>query len=211
MTDNTFDFSGGAAALDLANTVGGTRAKPTEHLGSYAALLDWARQGGLLEPADAARLARAARARPADAERALQRVIQLRESIFRVFAAAADDREPDRADVERLTGAYARIVAKARPLAGQGRWEWPPTDDLERPVWPAAVSAVELLLSDRLQVLRACASDTCDWLFIDRSRNRSRRWCDMKDCGNREKSRRHYARARADVVSPPTSRGRSQA
>lgn len=76
-------------------------------------------------------------------------------------------------------------------------WGW---DDaapaLDRPLWPVARSLAELLTSDELPRVRECAADNCAWLFIDTSKNRSRRWCDMAVCGNRAKARRHYARAR---------------
>jgi predicted RNA-binding Zn ribbon-like protein len=68
--------------------------------------------------------------------------------------------------------------------------------DLDRVLWPAVVSAAELLTSDDLGRVRECASERCAWLFLDRSKNQSRRWCDMTVCGNRSKARRHYSRLR---------------
>ena len=67
---------------------------------------------------------------------------------------------------------------------------------LERPLWPVLWAAAELLTSADRDRVRACASDPCRWLFLDLSRNRSRRWCSMEDCGNRAKARRHYARSK---------------
>lgn len=61
-------------------------------------------------------------------------------------------------------------------------------------LWPVARSAAELLTSPDAQRVRECALRSCSWLFVDRSRNRRRRWCDMKTCGNRAKARRHYRR-----------------
>ncbi|HEV2391667.1 MAG TPA: CGNR zinc finger domain-containing protein [Verrucomicrobiae bacterium] len=43
--------------------------------------------------------------------------------------------------------------------------------------------------------MRLCQGDTCGWLFVDSSKNHSRRWCDMRDCGNRAKARRHRAKS----------------
>jgi len=71
---------------------------------------------------------------------------------------------------------------------------WPAPSDLRAPLWPVVKSAVDLLVSGEAR-LRACASDTCGWLFIDESKNRSRRWCSMRDCGNRAKVRRFRAKA----------------
>jgi predicted RNA-binding Zn ribbon-like protein len=78
--------------------------------------------------------------------------------------------------------------------AGFG-WAWGgPAQALDRPLWPIARSAAELLTSDDLGCIRECASETCSWLFMDCSRNQRRRWCDMSTCGNRAKARRHYRR-----------------
>jgi predicted RNA-binding Zn ribbon-like protein len=77
------------------------------------------------------------------------------------------------------------------------RWSWAgDCSCLERPVWQIAHSAADLLASGQLDRVRRCGSDTCEWLFLDGSRNRSRRWCDMSTCGNREKARKHYRRAK---------------
>jgi predicted RNA-binding Zn ribbon-like protein len=70
---------------------------------------------------------------------------------------------------------------------------------LELPLWILARSAADLLTSEQHAYVRQCASEECTWLFIDRSKNHSRRWCDMGDCGNREKARRLRARKRAEA------------
>lgn len=83
--------------------------------------------------------------------------------------------------------------------AGRFAWSWADEPlDLEMPLWPIARSAAELLTSPAaLPTLRLCASERCAWLFLDTSRNGSRRWCSMRTCGNRAKARRHHARVRA--------------
>lgn len=86
---------------------------------------------------------------------------------------------------------HARLVEQG----GGFVWGWDENPSLERPLWPIARSAAELLAHpDALAQLRECASDTCEWLFLDRSRNHTRRWCDMNDCGARTKVRRFRAR-----------------
>jgi predicted RNA-binding Zn ribbon-like protein len=68
---------------------------------------------------------------------------------------------------------------------------------LDDALWAVARSAADLLISETtLAHLRECAAETCGWLFLDRSKNGSRRWCDMKVCGNRAKVRRFRRRAR---------------
>ena len=80
------------------------------------------------------------------------------------------------------------------------RFTWEPATEgatsLDWPLWPVVWSAVELLTADALRRVLECANDPCGWLFVDLSRNRSRRWCDMRDCANKVKARRHHARTK---------------
>ena len=77
---------------------------------------------------------------------------------------------------------------------------WPGfAEELESLIWPVAKSAADLLTSERLERVRECAGGTCGWLFIDASKNHSRRWCDMRDCGNAAKAKRHYHKKRVSA------------
>ena len=132
---------------------------------------------------------------------AFRKSILLREALYRVFSAiaAAKPARPD--DVERISD-FALEALNHRQLTrtnGNYRWEWQSNgrDPLERLLWPIAESAAELLTSEDRAAIRECGAPDCEWLFLDHSRNRSRRWCDMKSCGNRQKARRHYQRAHA--------------
>jgi len=199
--EHVFDLSGGAPCLDFANTVGGRgRETPVERLRGYADLVAWSRQAGLVDRRRAAALARLAAERPREAARALAAAVELREALFRVFASVATDRRPPAPDLEALNRWLPRALRRLRlARAGEGfAWRWVDDPDaLEAPLWPVARSAAELLTGPDLAALRECADDRCRWLFLDRTRNHSRRWCDMKSCGNRAKVRRHYRRRRA--------------
>jgi predicted RNA-binding Zn ribbon-like protein len=84
------------------------------------------------------------------------------------------------------------------PRAGGFEWKWAGDEDaLDRMVWPVARSAADVLVSDEGSRVRRCAGESCHWFFLDSGRNRSRRWCDMRDCGNRAKARRLNARKKA--------------
>ena len=123
----------------------------------------------------------------------------LREALFRVFSTVAAREPVDAADLELLNDVLQRAAAGAR-LTGSGpgfAWSWSDDGGLERPLWLVARSAAELLTSDELERLRKCAGRFCGWLFLDASKNRSRRWCSMESCGSRAKMRRLYARRRA--------------
>lgn len=182
--------------LDFANTLSWrTSEKPEEKLGSCAALLDWGRKAGIVS----AREARAMLKAREPSKDLLQRAIRLRESIYRIFAAQAAGRRARPSDLAILNETVRealgnlRLVAELEGFASR----WPADSDVDsRILWAVARSAAELLTSANLGAVRVCAGAGCGWLFLDLSRNRSRRWCAMSDCGNREKARRHYQRLR---------------
>jgi predicted RNA-binding Zn ribbon-like protein len=196
--------NGGRLCLDYINTVE-PRTGPVarDWLTGYPDLVEWARHGGILGGAEAAALLRAAAARPAKARAAFQAAIALRETLFRLFAAIAAGTGPADADLDVLRGAAATAMEHGRlvPRAGGFDWSWDGVEidgRLDRPWWPVAVSAVDLLTRGPLDRIKQCPGDDgCSWLFVDATKNRSRRWCSMKDCGNDTKSRRQTDRRRA--------------
>jgi len=194
--EREFDQSGGALSLDFANTLGGSRERPREYLGSFADVVAFARQAGVLSARSAAEQQRRARSHPESAAAALRRAVQLREALFRAFRSVAAGRSAMPDDLTLITHAAAEAFAHATATASDGAYRWVADEgSFDAVRWAAARDALELLGSpERLARVRECASETCDWVFVDASKNRSRRWCDMRSCGNRAKARRHYAR-----------------
>jgi predicted RNA-binding Zn ribbon-like protein len=202
-SETEFDLSGGILCLDFANTVSRRNVPGQTHdnLPAYNDLVSFARQAGVISPKLARELLDLSATRPTDAACALESAITLREAIYRVFAAAANTRAPKPADIE-LIERFATEAMTHRQINledGVYQWQWKREKDelLQYVLWPIAQSAAELLTSDRMSKVRECEAQSCAWLFLDESRNHSRRWCDMKVCGNREKARRHYAREKA--------------
>lgn len=197
-SERVFDLSGGRLCLDFANTKSNRYGEhPEDLLVSYEDLVAWSRQTGIVGDDEAARLRAEAERRPIDAAAALAQATTLREAIFRVFEAVTGGRPASAEDLAALNAALAGVLAQSRLVPGDSgyRWAWAGEESaLERLIWPVAWSATDLLTSPELSQARECASPTCEWLFMDTSRNRSRRWCDMKTCGNRAKARRHYQR-----------------
>ncbi len=196
-----FDLTGGLLCLDFANTVDDRPEFHTQELlNSYNDLVSWSEQAHVLTEQEAQRLLEKAARRPSEASRVLKRAVAIREAIFRIFKAVAEDASPEDEDLVSLSAAvadaqnHAQIVLKANGFI----WNWAGNaGDLDRMLWPVVLSAADFLTSDELDTVRVCASDSCNWLFLDTSKNHSRRWCNMKSCGNREKARRFYSRKKS--------------
>src|SRR2546429_2074792 len=194
--DHGVEFVGGALALDFTNTVGGTHTEPThDHIRGFDDLVRFLLLARNVSEADARRLITRAQRQPAEARKVVERAVALREAIWRVFSAVANDETPTTEDVALLRKEALRAASRAELAVarGRGEWIWRVGEALEYPVGALARSAVELLTTaEELGRLRECASETCQWLFLDRSKSRTRRWCDMRDCGNRAKARRVF-------------------
>jgi predicted RNA-binding Zn ribbon-like protein len=142
---------------------------------------------------------RAAR-RTREAATVFTRALELREAVYRIFAALAVGRAAAQADLAVLNETLGRASSNARvtPGASAFQWTWDLEDTaIDLPLCLIALSAAGLLTSDDCRRVRQCADeDGCGWLFVDTSRNHSRRWCDINDCGNRAKQRRYQQRVR---------------
>ena len=190
---------GGHPALDFTNT-GGWHAsdRVKEWLKDYSEVVAWAGHAAGLRSAEAARLLAHAGRNPADAARAHAQIIRLREATYRVFTALAQKRQPASGDLELLHGAHVSAL-EAGQLApgpdGRPRLAWPADGtDFLRPIHPVMIAAAALLGAADLKRLRQCGNHPCGWLFLDRSRNGSRRWCSSAECGNASRVRRFRAK-----------------
>ena len=193
-------LSSGDLSLEFSNTADWhASVRPNEYLNSYRDLAAWGLKTGLLGKAERDALVAEAERRPQEASMVLGRAISLREAIYRTFSAIAHGREPRNEDLTQLNLALAEGMSRLR-VAPRGTafvWEWTGGLALDRMIGPVVQAAALLLTSDELSRVGECADDRgCGWLFVDRSKNHSRRWCDMKGCGNRAKARRHYERSR---------------
>ncbi|MET0593011.1 MAG: ABATE domain-containing protein [Polyangiaceae bacterium] len=198
---HVFDFLGGRLAIDFVNTVSGKRlAGPIERLNDFADVVSWAEQIGAATAARAKTLRRVAKEHPRTAEAVYQRATNLREALFRIFAAIAAHERPNADDLDLFNRELAEALSHVRVAAEADGFVWSfcDQDDLASLLWPVARSASDVLVKDDPARVRMCeAPDGCGWLFYDETRNGTRRWCSMKDCGNRAKARRHYAKNKA--------------
>jgi len=196
------DLVGGRLSLDFVNTKGDRLTDaPNEHLADYATLVAWAQHAGALDAANARRLMHKAAAQPRAAAAVLADAIALRDALYRMLMQR--QKAPHAADLARLNAELRRSSAEPHVEFGGGRYEvgWIESDELTAPLDAIVRDAVDLLTDDDdCTRVRQCESDGgCGWIFLDCTKGRTRRWCDMKVCGNRAKARRHYARLKADA------------
>lgn len=193
-----FKFIGGNLCLDFINTVGdhlGTNR--SEYLKSYEHLLSWAVAAELFNESEKERLLNIASLKPAGANRVLKKAVKMREILFQILLAAIS-REDYPPELLKSFNDYLAETLKHLRLkqsSGTHSFAWSESEEnLEQIIWIITWSAANLLVNADLKPLKVCADNLCGWLFLDTSKNKRRAWCDMKDCGNRNKFRRYYSK-----------------
>jgi predicted RNA-binding Zn ribbon-like protein len=200
-----FELDGGTVSLDFLNTVSGMRrsANPRDRLQGYGDVVYWAEQVGVIDGRRAAELYRRAEREPQRAAEAHAEAIRRREALHDVVLAAVDRRPAPEAALETVNRWIADALAQRRfRPAGAGKFEAALADDGDLLAFlrPVALDAAELLerevSSGLVGVCEERLVGRCAWFFLDTTRNHSRRFCSMKECGNRAKQRRHYERTK---------------
>lgn len=193
-----FRCPGGELCLDFCNSGQGIRgAEGVERIRDFADLVDWLEVSGSLGCKQAGALRAAGERSPKAAQALWRRALEFREAMARIFLARAKGDAPREEDLRVLEAEYARTAAYGRLKQADGGFRWTVDEHaeaLDAALRPLAESAVSLLTSPRLARTRRCGNETCYWLFIDETKNCSRRWCEMASCGNLMKVRRHRAK-----------------
>lgn len=199
-TPPVFELSGGHPALDFANTVDNRPSvRRRELLTSCADFIAWGRQAGLLSRAQAEELSRRARQAPARARAFLREALKLREALYVALSARAAGAPAPPAALQQINAVLPAVLKRSRIVSKADGFLWEfrgGAGEFHRLLWAIGRAIVELLTSEELALVRECAAGECGWLFLDRSRNRSRRWCNMRICGNRDKVRRFRRKLR---------------
>lgn len=193
-----YDFDAGDLSLNFSNTMEWHgSSKPRENLKSYSDLITWGLKAGLLSESLAQQLNQTAIDRPQDAEKIHSHAIRFREAIYRIFSDHSAGSPIREDDLSLLNEVVSQVMSHLRLTAkdSQFQWQLPSTiRDANLILWPVARAAADLLTSDKANRIRMCEDDRgCGYLFIDQTKNHSRRWCSMESCGNRAKARRHYS------------------
>jgi predicted RNA-binding Zn ribbon-like protein len=192
------ELLGGRLCLDFVNTVDWRgRETPEEYLHTYVDLIAWSRHVGLIKSREAQILGQQAEKHPSEAEKILSRAVELRETIYRLFSSVAEGVTASSKDLTVFNKYLSSTMGQSKIIETEDGLIWDSDGNKDRLGWilnPVVRSAADLLVSGDSKRVKRCADFACGWLFLDKSRNKSRRWCDMKDCGNRAKASRFYKR-----------------
>jgi predicted RNA-binding Zn ribbon-like protein len=203
-----FEMIAGSLALDFINTLDDRPSShPKELLKDYSSLARFGAEAGILEPQQLDYFYKHASLMPDEAEAALLRARNLRDALYEIFSAAMNKQPAPQSSMDVLNenlhdaALHSRLIQHETVETGsverEAGFEWR-FDDLTSSfhaiLWPIARAAADLLASSHVVLVRACSSPTCQWFFLDTSKNHHRRWCSMQSCGNRAKVRKFYAK-----------------
>jgi predicted RNA-binding Zn ribbon-like protein len=193
-----FSRIGGVLCLDFTNTASWHASyRNTEHLNDFCDLLRWSNEYGIIGPHTKLVLSEGAERNPASALTILTRARKLREGLYRIFVAVSQRKSPGRQDMQLLNETLDQAPLRFEVQYEESGFSGKRTtggSEFATVLGPVAWSAAELLISENLDRIKQCADNACGWLFLDNTKNRSRRWCDMGDCGSRAKAKRYYQR-----------------
>ena len=206
-------LSGGILCLDFVNTVHCYGCIDLgEYLNTYHDLVAWSQHVGTITDDEAKKFSRGAHGKPAEAKSAHRRAIELREVIYRIFTITLEGQSPAQEDLAVFNNYLGEAMSKSQIIKSQDGYHWDMMANKTELDWilnPVIRSAADLLVSEEIRQVKRCADPICGWLFLDISRNRSRRWCDMADCGNRAKASRFYRKNKSSNTVSSISKVRS--
>ena len=191
----TIELEGGWLCLNFTNTVSNRFKEPLlDYLEEPADWLLWIKRLQLASAQDIGKIEKFAKNNEMLAEDQLKEIISFREALYNIFHALTRQGEPGKNSIElfnqQLSLTLQKLNLKVYPDGVVGE-NWKIAEhDLLVPFYPIVKSAYELLTSYLLPRVKEC--DNCGWLFLDKSKNQSRRWCSMHTCGSSDKSKRYY-------------------
>jgi predicted RNA-binding Zn ribbon-like protein len=193
-----FDLTAGCLCLDFANTVDKRlSSNPEDKLSGYEELVTFGKQTGVFSLSEFRKLQREGRQDKSETSILFKQAVDLREMVFRILSPVAAGREVSEADAGALNDALKKLNAGSLVVPGPGQvaWRWvEKSNGVARLLGRIVRSAVEVLTSDDIERVKQCGAEKCCWLFMDRSRSRNRRWCEMRTCGSQHKSKAYYKR-----------------
>jgi predicted RNA-binding Zn ribbon-like protein len=193
-TLDSLELVGGVLCLDFANTINSRRMPEHDYLVTYSDVVEWAGKVEILSGQQVKSLKQRETQDAKKAEKALEKGRNAREIMYRVFSAIANKSKPKEDDLSALTQLYEEAIAKGQHVKVENHYEiaWKTGETFDALLWHIVSSAEKLLSSEELSRVKECPN--CGWLFLDMSKNQSRRWCSMNTCGARDKMRRYHSR-----------------
>ena len=198
-----FGRIGGALCLDFTNTASWEEDRQTtEHLNDFADLVRWCTEAGFVRQDSAATFVGEPEEKTAEAAAILAKAKELRATLYRIFMALSRREFPVAGDLQLLNEALAQAPLRLEVRREKDQFlseRKAGGTKFAKLVGPVVWSAAELLTSGKIDQVKCCASETCGWLFLDNTKNHSRRWCDMGDCGSHAKAKRYYRKKFIDL------------
>ncbi|MGD8992575.1 MAG: CGNR zinc finger domain-containing protein [Desulfobacterales bacterium] len=199
---------GGRLCLDFVNTVHCYGCNDIgEYLNNYQDLIAWSRHVGTMSSDEAKRLAVQSIEYRSQAKRLHLRAIELREIIYSIFCSILEGAPPAKKNLTAFNNYLSEMMALSHIVKTPDGFEWDMSVNKTGLDWilnPVIRSTADLLISEEWRKIKKCADPTCGWLFLDVSRNHSRRWCDMRACGNRAKASRFYKKKKKTQSAKPS-------
>jgi predicted RNA-binding Zn ribbon-like protein len=197
-TLETLELVGGALCLDFVNTINSRLNPEHDYLIHYSDLAGWANKVGILSTTQSNQLQKRAKQNVAEAENASHAARALRELLYRLLSNSAKESEPSKQDMGLFMRSYGEAISHGQLLKNEDHFTtvWKVDEAFDSVLWQIIHSAGELLLSRELGQVKECPG--CGWLFLDTSKNQSRRWCSMNTCGARDKMRRYHKSRRTN-------------
>ena len=201
---------GGALCLEFVNTHEWRGiSKSIDRFGSADDVVHWARCVGLIDSLGAQRLRHIISDAPEPAAAFRGRARSFREAIFSALVEATHGQPISASSLEpvnlHLPSLLSRIEISASDEAGRPRLRVAPESGLTSILIEVAWSFLDLLRGDERRYVKQCAWPNCQWMFVDRTKNKRRRWCAMSACGGRAKAASFRAR-RLEVRVPAQGR-----
>lgn len=199
-TIETLLLDGGCACFDFINTVHSrVEEERHEYLESYKDLITWCRHVELLSESRLAGLEEMVNQNPGRARKAFSEVIETREMLYRFFSSVAAGQPVAERDMKAFNRQLSKTLVNLefREVDGKLKPGWKTGEsDFSEPLWRIMKSAYELLTEEETERIKEC--EACGWIFLDQSKNKSRRWCNMQTCGSIHKAKKYYHRQKKE-------------
>lgn len=187
---------GGQPFVDFLNTAGNRSpagSSMSNKLRDYLDLVAWGHHAGFLSAPGARELIEQGRRHPKQAASVVERAVELREALYSLCRTTALGGRYSAKSLSILNEELGRCPQQQQLIRRGDRFDLEHVTDpnaLDQMLRPVTISAAQWFSQGDPSQLRICDGDECGWMFLDLSKNRSRRWCVMADCGNRAKVRR---------------------